>query len=124
MSDMSPYSRPGISHVDEQLVIHSICQSFGLKGLDWMTLDNRKPENTIPRQLLMACLMDFLQYSQRKAGAVCLKDHCTAYYSHRMIHETLMNDPEFGGRVRQVYEGLKLFKNGAPKGQVRTVAVG
>lgn len=114
MSQASPYSWPGAYRIDEMMIIDLIQKAFELDDLNWITDVVRVPRYSIPRQVLMSCLMDFLGYSQRVAGEVCMRNHCTAFYSHKMVHETLMYDRQYGIKVRSIYDTLTTLRRGIP----------
>jgi chromosomal replication initiation ATPase DnaA len=107
MEQMSAISRPGISIVDEKYIIDVVKEAFGLKLYTWVTTRSRVLEYRIPRQVLMACLLDFCQYSQQQASDVCFRDHATALYSHTQVHEVLMNDKVYGPIVNNIYKHLR-----------------
>jgi chromosomal replication initiation ATPase DnaA len=110
--NLSHWIRPGIEHLDEQYIINMISTVFKLPSSSWVNADNRRQENTVPRQLLMTCLIDHLQYTTVKAGDVCGgRSHCTAVYSRMSVLNTLWNDKTFGNRIRIVYNAIKAFKN-------------
>jgi chromosomal replication initiation ATPase DnaA len=104
------YVLPGVE-MTEEAIINLISKTFGLKTDEWVTVRCRSPLYFIPRQLLMTCLMDFLLYTQAEAGAVCMRDHATAFNSWKKIHETFMKDREYGEKVSHVYNHCELLKS-------------
>jgi chromosomal replication initiation ATPase DnaA len=100
--EMSAYSRPGIG-LTKGFVIDMVTRIFNLKNKSWVIYRSRKPEYVIPRQVLITCLIDYLNFSVTDAAAVCGKDHSTGTHSHKVTHETLVNDREYGERVRRVF---------------------
>jgi chromosomal replication initiation ATPase DnaA len=106
---MNVYTAPGISIFDEKSIIKLIKEAFGLKNEKWVT-NGGGQKSVIPRQVLMSCLVDFLGYSQKEAGYVCLQHHCTARHSHARVHDTLMNDREYGPIVKTIYGFCKMAK--------------
>jgi chromosomal replication initiation ATPase DnaA len=103
---MNPYTRPGLNLTDKDIVeiINSV---FGLKDSYWVISPSQKPEDAIPRHVLMACLKDFLDWSYEASGVYCERSKTQAYYSHRNVKQTLMNDSVYGKRVREVYQKCK-----------------
>ena len=109
--EMSAYAWPGISYLDEQIIIDLITQEFKLPDQTWVKTRSRLIEFKVARQLLMTCLIDHLGYTLRQAGEVCMRDHCTARWSKTMIHDTLWNDLQFGRRVKNVYRFCENIRN-------------
>ena len=109
METMTAYARPGIA-ITEQYIKDLIKETFALKLYLWITIKSRVDEYCIPRQVLMSCLMDFLHYSESKAGEVCLRSRSDARHAHITINDTLMNDKVYGERVRLIYDHLKQIK--------------
>lgn len=107
MNDMTIYSRPGISIITEQYLIDLVKESFGLKLYLWVTIKSRVDTYRIPRQVLMTCLMDFMDYTNAQAGAVCHRDHSTAFSARKVTHETLLHDKVYGPIVKVIFDHLK-----------------
>lgn len=99
---MNPYTAPGIG-LDETGIIKLISHEFGLPDEKWITLKCRETKVKVARQLLMTCLIDHCGYSQQSAGGVCLQTHCNARHAKQTILEIFWYDPEYGERVRVVY---------------------
>lgn len=104
---MNAYAIPGHVKLTEKYIIDLIREAFELKLNLWVTSKSRIDEYCIPRQVLMAALLDFCDYTTVAAGLACNKNHSTAIHSHRIVHETFMSDPIYGPRVRAVYEHLR-----------------
>lgn len=114
MTQLNPFSIPGHARLSEKYLIDLIREAFELKLNIWVTARSRVDEYCIPRQVLMAALLDFCDYTGYAAGNVCHRSQPDAIHAHRKVHETLMTDPVYGWRVRAVYEHLRA-QNRIPK---------
>jgi chromosomal replication initiation ATPase DnaA len=103
---MNPYTRPGLSLTDKD-IIEIINRVFGLKDSYWVISPSQKPVDAVPRHVLMACLKDFLDWVYESIGDYCERSKPQAYYAHRNVNQTLMNDPVYGKRVREVFQKCK-----------------
>lgn len=99
---MTPFIYPGIG-LDQAIIIKLINQEFDLPDTKWVTTPSRETHVRIARQLLMTCLIDHLSYSQSTAGAVCNRDHVTARHGKEVIFDTFWYDPQYGDKVKCVY---------------------
>ena len=107
MTDMSAFSRPGIPTAPEEMVIRKINQVFHLEGRTWVKDHYRGNSFALYRQILITVLIDNFGYSDAEAGAVCGRARETALHARNRVHNTLMNDKEYGERVKRVFEECK-----------------
>ena len=110
---MTAYSRPGcqfFGKLTDLYIVDQINQVFGLKDSSWVTAKTRKIEYRVPRQLLMACLIEHIGLPLRVAGEYCMRDHATAHHSHKIVTETLWNDKTYGDKIKMVYMACNALK--------------
>jgi hypothetical protein len=107
MNEMSVYIRPGIPTAPEEIVIRKINKVFRLESRTWVKDRFRGRDYPKYRQILIAVLIDNFGYNHTQAGAVCFRSRVNAIASWKRVHNTLMNDKEFGERVKRVYEECK-----------------
>ena len=107
MTDMSAFSRPGIPTAPEEMVIREINKVFRLESRTWVKDRFRGRDYPKYRQILISVLIDNFGYDHTRAGAVCFQSRVNALSSWNRVHNTLMNDKEFGERVKRVYEECK-----------------
>jgi hypothetical protein len=98
----SPFVIPGIG-LDEFGLIRMIGNEFDLPDDRWVTSKSRETRVKVARQLLMTCLIDHCDYSQRESGAVCGLNHATARHGKQEIFDTFWNDRQYGIMVKVVY---------------------
>ena len=103
------------SSLTERGVILNICAVFGLPNDKWIDSKSLKAKDVVPRQVLMTILVDRFKYSLADAGAYCGRSHCNALHAKKRVYETLMNDGEYGEKVRSVFNHCQKVKNLRPK---------
>jgi hypothetical protein len=107
----NPDLAPGIG-LDVDVIIDLITHEFRFPDRDWVTVKNRTTRQKVARQLLHKCLIDHLSYSQLEAGEITLQDRVTARHGKKTIEDTFWDDPQYGEKIKVVYNRCVEIKRG------------
>lgn len=104
---MTPYSAPGVYDISERIIIDLITRVFDLGSDYWLSGKFESQKEVIPRQILHACLIDYMGYSFHKAGAVTLQSHLTARRGRLRVHETLLRCKDLRPKIELIFLDCK-----------------
>ncbi len=117
---MNPYITPGLG-LDEAGIINLITREFEFSDTGWVRSKCRETNVKIARQLLWTCLMDHLAYSQREAAMISLKVGTSARHGKIQIMDVFWNDPQYGERIRVVYNRCIEIKRRMLETKIKTI---
>jgi len=116
---MSAYTRPGIEPLSMQYIENMITLVFDFPNHNWVRSDCQEEKMCCARQLMMCCLLEFMDFNTTDAGAHCQRSHTNAVRSKYRVHATLMHDNVYGMRVRKVYETCQMMRRAKVKKKIQ-----